>query len=640
MPRPPNSLALARRGTVRSPDATPPRWMPPTMARLAALAGGLRRGAQRSDAAAPVDPTPAHRRPFARIIDRPQIEVDLYRLIGRLRVQDAVVVSPRVVSRAAALTLVAIAVGRVVGADALGVLIAFVAGLWAATVIVRALLRRIGPFEAARRADDHLRLRAQLATALELLDGNVEGELAALQIATASTAARTIVPSSALPAVPTDPRWRRDAATRFGASVVALAASAAILAWPDPPVDPRIIDEPTLVLADARAPGEAPLPPVMPDTSDRAGNGDAIESRGARPSEAGSQANGLLGDRKDGDGTGSPQGGQAPSDASRTGQAQDGLQPPSAAARAEALQKLGDALRQAQASRSAGESLRRGDAARAADQLNQLADQLPKLGPGERETLANAFDQASKDTQSSDRQVSDAARQASQALSQFRENDARDAVRREANAVRQAGEAATAQRDRDTRASDLARGSQPSLPQGDQSGVPQPKDGAKTPPQSGAGEGQSGGGGPARVGDDAEGGLGTLDQQLRTGSADASGNATGPGSGVGSGAGSAAPGRATRLEAQAVPVAVEAQQGEGPSTWRPPRSDTPAAPPPAPASLPGGPASSAPIGAASDVNAIPREHAGAVRRYFTPDVETGAPAPKPPPTRGLVDGRP
>jgi hypothetical protein len=554
--------------------------------------------------------------------------------------QDAVVVSPRIVARTAVVALVAITIGRIVDVDALGICIALVAGAWAATVIIRTLIRRIGPFEAARRADDHLRLRAQLTTALELLDGNVGGELASLQIAAASGAARSIVPASALPALPTDAQWRRDASVRLGTAVVAIVASAVILAWPSPPVDPRIVDEPTLVLADARAPGETSPPPVMLDASDRGDTGDTIEPRGARPSDAGLQASGLLGDRQDGDGPANQQKNQSPSDALRSGQAHDALQPPSAAARAEALQKLGDALRQAQASRSAGESLRRGDAPRAADQLNQLADQLSKLGPSEREALATAFDQAAKDTQLSDRQISDAARQAAQALSQFRENDARDAVRREANAVRQAGEATTAQRDRDARASDLARGSQPSLPQGDQSGIPQPKDGATTPPSMGSGEGQSGAGGLARQGDDAEGGLGTLDQQLRAGYGDASGNATGPGSGVGSGAGSVAPGRATRLEAQAVPVAVEAQQGEGPSTWRPPRSDTPAAPPPAPAALPGGPASSAPIGAASDVNAIPREHVGAVRRYFTPDVESAAPVAKLPPARGLVDARP
>jgi hypothetical protein len=529
------------------------------------------------------------------------------------------------------------------GLGTVGIAIAVAAGVWATVTLTRALIRRIGPFEAARRADSHLGLRAQLATALELLDAGVEGELVTMQVTGASGIARAIVPAKALPAIPTDARWRRDASVRLGTALAALAATAVILAWPEPPADASIVEEPTLVLADARVAGETP-PPVMPDASDRLGTGDAIEARGARPGEAGTQGSGLLGDRPDGEAPGQPQAGQAPNDASKGAQAQDGLQQPSAAARAEALQKLGDALRQAQASRAAGESLRRGDAPRAADQLNQLADQLAKLGPSEREALANAFDQAARDTQTADRQVSDAARQASQALSQFRENDARDAIRREANAVRQAGEASNAQRDRDARASDLARGAQPSLPQGNQAGAQPSSAGAKTPPQAGqgdrAGEGQSGAGGLARQGDDGEGGLGTLDQQLRAGSADASGNATGPGSGVGSGAGSAASGRATRLEAQAVPISVEAQQGEGPSTWRPPRSDTPAAPPPAPAAVPGGPASSAPIGAAADVNAIPREHAGAVRQYFTPDVESAAPAARPAPQRGLVDTRP
>jgi hypothetical protein len=611
------------------------------MVRLAALARGTLRGARVTSTSPAIDPTPAHRRPFSRAPLQPPIEADLHRLVGRFRLQDAVVAAPGIAVRAALVAFAAIGIGRVTSLDAVGAIVAVVAVVWAATVIVRTSIRRIGPFEAARRADSHLGLRAQLATALELLDAGAEGELFTMQVSAASGAARAIVPATALPAIPTDPRWRRDASVRLGTAIAALAATAVILAWPDPPADARTVEEPTLVLADARAPNEAP-PPIMPDASDRPGTSDAIEARGGRPSEAGAQASGLLGDRKDGDTPGAPQGGQSPSDSSRGTQGQDGLQPPSAAARAEALQKLGDALRQAQASRAAGESLRRGDASRASDQLNQLADQIPKLGPSEREALANAFDQAAKDTQATDRQVSDAARQASQALNQFRDNDARDAVRREANAVRQAGEASSAQRDRDARASDLARGSQPSLPQSDQAGMPQPKDGAKTPPQAGSGDGTGEGqaGGLARQGDDAEGGLGTLDQQLRAGSAEANGNGTGPGSGVGSGAGSTAPGRATRLEAQAVPVSVEAQQGEGPSTWRPPRSDTPAAPPPAPAALPGGPASSAPIGSASDLNTIPREHTGAVRRYFTPDAEGSAPAARPAPARGLVDARP
>jgi hypothetical protein len=575
---------------------------------------------------------------------RPTLESDLHRLVGRLRVQDTIVGAPDIAARAAVVALSAVAIGRAIGLDAVGNLVAAASAVWAGAVVVRAMIRRIGPFEAARRADSHLGLRAQLATALELLDAGVEGEIATMQVSGASSAARAIVPPAALPAIPSDPHWRREATIRIGTAFAALAATIAIVVWPEPPADARLVDEPTLVLADARGAGESPPPPVMPDASDRPGTGDAIEARGARPGEVGTNTSGLLGDRTDGDPSGATGSGQTANDTALGAQGQDGLQAPSAVARAEALQKLGDALRQAQASRAAGESLRRGDTARAADQLNQLADQLPKLGPSEREALADAFDQAHRDTQSSDRQMADAARQAAQALSQFRENDARDAVRREANAVRQAGEASTAQRDRDARASDLARGSQPSLPQGDQAGIAQSKDGARTPPQAGAGDqagdGQSGIGGPARGGDDAEGGLGTLDQQLRAGSADANGNATGPGTGIGSGAGSTGAGRATRLEAQAVPVSVEAQQGEGPSTWRPPRSDTPAAPPPRPPAIAGAPASSAPIGAAADVNAIPREHAGAVRQYFTPDTEGAPPAPKPPPARGLLDSRP
>ena len=640
---------------MRGRDATMPQWIARGAHRLrhhfARRASG-RPGAAPSTRVDPphVDPTPAHRRPFATRGGRTELEQSLSGLVGRLRLQDAVVTAPSSIARAAVIALAAVAVARAMDLALAGLVVAGVAGTWATAVLVRTLVRRIGPFEAARRADFHLGLRAQLATGMELVDAGASGEIAGLQVFGATGAARAIIPGTALPAIPADPRWRRDASVRTGTAVAALLAAGVIVAWPPP--DPAMLpNEPTLVLADARAAGEALAPTLtQPSDLDQVAPGDLIEARGARPGEAGAPTSGLLGQSLDGDTPGPSPNGQPAGDAHRglqdaTGQATGADQAPSAAARADALQKLGDALRQAQASRAAGESLRRGDTSRAADQLNQLADQLSTLGPSERETLAKAFDQAAKDTQSGDRQVSDAARQASQALGQFRDNDARDAVRREANAVRQAGDASAAQRDREARASDLARGAQPSLPQGDQSGARQANSGARLPDQSGSpdrsGESLQAGTGAARSGDGTEGGLGNLEQQLRSGSPDAPGDAAGQGAGVGSGSGSTAPGQATRLEANSVPVSVQAEQGDGPSAWRPPRADTPAAvPPPAPA-IASGPASAAPIGAGADINAIPREHAGAIRQYFTPDAEGGASPPKAPaPARGLVDVRP
>lgn len=625
---------------MQGPDAMAPRWTRLGALRLARFVTRLRR--RRTADAPAVDPTPAHRRPFARGGNVSSLEVNLKGLVGALRAQDAVIAAPPTVARAALVALVAVAVARMADLGPVGAIVATVAGAWATVIIARAYVRRIGPFEAARRADRQVGLRAQLATALELVDAGADGELAALQVGGASRAARAIVPAAALPAVPADPRWRRDASTRLGTALAALVATVAILAWPDPPAAALPIDEPTLVLADARAPGEAPPPGMEEVTSpDRRGLGDAVEALGARPSDVGSPATGLLGGSQEGEQGAAPQPGQAPGDAPRAGQ--EGLQNPSASARAEALQQLGDALRQAQSSRAAGESLRRGDATRAAEQLAQLADQVSRLGPGERESLANAFERAATVTQANDRQVSDAARQASQALTQFRDLDARDAIRREANAVRQAGEASVAQREREARASDLARGAQPSLPRGEQPGAASAANG-RTPEQATLGD-QPGEaraeGGPGRQGNGSdEGGLGNLEQQLRAGGGGGDGRGTGQGPGIGTGAGGTGQGPATRLEAQAVPVSVEAQEGDGPSTWRPPRSDTPAvAPPPAPA-VAGGPVSSAPIGAGADVNAIPREHAGSVRRYFTPDPEGAPSGPRPAPARGLVDARP
>ena len=227
--------ALARRGTVRGPDATLPRWTPPFIVRLVAQARGLRRGFRAVDARTAVDPTPGHRRSFSRGAVRPALESDLHRLVGRLRLQDAVAAAPRALVRAAAVALAAIGIGRAAELDMIGWAVAFGAGLWASIILVRTLVRRIGPFEAARRADSHLGLRAQLATALELLDVGAEGDLVAMQVAGASGAARAIVPGAALPVIPADPRWRRDASVRLGAAFAALAAAAVIVAWPEPP---------------------------------------------------------------------------------------------------------------------------------------------------------------------------------------------------------------------------------------------------------------------------------------------------------------------------------------------------------------------------------------------------------------------
>ncbi|MSQ44115.1 MAG: hypothetical protein EXR45_07915 [Chloroflexi bacterium] len=568
---------------------------------------------------------PAHRRGFGVTTPLGGVERRLSALSPRYRVQDVIRISAPLAQWMMVAVLIGVTAARLTASAFLGWMISVGSISFASIVIGRAMVRRVGPYEIARRTDASLGLHAQLATALELTDAGTSGELAELQIERASRTALAISPSAAIPLLPRDPVWRRTARVNLTAATVSLAAAVLVGIWPSTATNSLEATEPTLVLADARTPSESPAgePTPLGQAQVTSPVGDAVEARTNRPGDTGTSSSGLLGQRED---QAQPHGREQQGDASR-GAPDAASQATTAAQRGEALQKLGDALRQAQASRAAGESLRRGDTERAADQLNQLADQIPRLPPSERESLAEAFNQAGAQTSSGDRQVSEAAKQAAQALSQYKTSDARDAIRREASAVRQAGDANAAERDRDSRARDLARSGQATLPErSDSSGEPaggeqgsasgdQPRNATGRPGQNG----QPGQGAQGRDGSVNEGSLGNLEQQLRAGGLDGDGIGSGQGSGAGRGIGSTSPGPATRLDAQSVPVSVQAQEGDGPSTWRPPRPDTPlVAPPPAPA-VAAGPASNSPVGAGPDINAVPREYTEAVRQYFLPE---------------------
>lgn len=567
----------------------------------------------------------AHRRGFGVSSPFSDVERQLSAFSPRYRVQDVIRTAAPVAQWSMVAVLIGVITARLTANALIGWMISVGAIIMASIFLGRAVVRRVGPYEIARRTDASLGLHAQLATALELTDAGTLGELAERQVERASRTVFAIIPSSSIPLIPHDPVWRRTTRANLTATTVSLFAAVVVGVWPSAATNPLEETEPTLVLADARTPSESPAgePTPVGQAQATSPGGDAVEARSNRPSDSGTSSSGLLGQRED---QAQPRGREQQGDATR-GAPDAASQATTAAQRGEALQKLGDALRQAQASRAAGESLRRGDTERAADQLNQLADQITRLPPSERETLAEAFNQAGAQTSSGDRQVSEAAKQAAQALSQYKTSDARDAIRREASAVRQAGDANAAERDRDSRAQDLARSGQTSLPErSDSSGEPtrgeqgpasgdQPRDATGRPGQNG----QPGQGAQGRDGSVSEGSLGNLEQQLRSGGLDGDGTGSGQGSGAGRGIGSTALGPATRLDAQSVPVTVQAQEGDGPSTWRPPRPDTPlVAPPPAPA-VAAGPASNSPVGAGPDINAVPREYTEAVRQYFLPE---------------------
>lgn len=351
----------------------------------------------------------AHQRGFGPTSPIGSVERRLIGLSSRYRIQDTIRISAPVAQWMTVSFLVAMATARLTASPILGSLIG--GALFVAVMAIgRVMVRHIGPYEIARRTDDALGLRAQLATALELTDAGTSGELAERQVERASRTALSISPSAAVPLLPRNPIWRRTARSSLASSTVSLVAAILVGFWPATATNSPETAEPTLVLADARTPSESPTgePTPIGQAQGASPGGDAIEARTNRPSDTGTSSSGLLGQRDD---QGQPRGREQQSEASR-GAPDPASQATTAAQRGEALQKLGDALRQAQASRAAGESLRRGDTERAAEQLTQLADQVSRLPSSERESLAEAFNQAGAQTSSGDRQVSEAQKQA------------------------------------------------------------------------------------------------------------------------------------------------------------------------------------------------------------------------------------
>ncbi|MEY4405671.1 MAG: hypothetical protein RL345_137, partial [Chloroflexota bacterium] len=151
----------------------------------------------------------AHRRGFVSTTPIGSVEHRLIGLSSRYRIQDTIRISAPVAQWMMVSLLVAMATARLTASPFLGSLISAGALVVAVMAIGRVMVRRIGPYEIARRTDDSLGLRAQLATALELTDAGTSGELADRQVERASQTALSIRPSAAVPLLPRDPIWRR-----------------------------------------------------------------------------------------------------------------------------------------------------------------------------------------------------------------------------------------------------------------------------------------------------------------------------------------------------------------------------------------------------------------------------------------------
>jgi len=475
--------------------------------------------------------------------------------------------------------------------------------------------RQVGPFEVARRVDASLGLEERLATALELSETGRDGPFVRRQLQDAMATIASVDASRAFPLFAEGTHSRRLAVRNCGYGAGALLAALLLALWPAAIGVLPGRDRELLALADPNRREDQATPRFQPDLDAEITKG--IRALDQKPSELG-EAPGLVGaPQSPPEPTGQQgQAGASPSNDARREAAEQ--QNPNAAKREQALQELGNALRQSQTGRQAGEALRSGDTERASQQLSQLAEQARNLSPGERQSLSQAFQQAAQQIGEKDRALADAARRAGESLSQFRNQEAQQAIRDAAAQVQQSGRQAQAQRDLEARQQQMQSGQQPNLPSLGQQGQSQSQSGRQDANQQGRTGASQAPGRPdgGQTGSGAE--LSQLEAELR-GSGLQSGNG-GAGEGGGTGAGAERQGAPSRLNLQSQTMTVEAEVRDGPSNFRPPNPNAaPAMPPPPLASSPGAPASANPVGAALDTNTVPLDLAGPVRNYFTPE---------------------
>jgi hypothetical protein len=440
------------------------------------------------------------------------------------------------------------------------------------------------------------------------METGVQGPIAQRQIDDALAVLSNLDPREAFPAFAPGSRARSRAQQSAIWGALALGLTLLLVFWPSAAQQMLVDREGALALADPTMMGEEPLPRFLPDEmSGEAEPGEGISGL-TRPPDELDGVEGLLGQPPS---LQSSPAGDAARDARRDAadQASSDM-----AQRQQALDALGEALRQSQVARQAGEALRSGDTARAAQQLNQVADQLRDLSPGERQALSQAFQQAAQNIGDRDRQLASAAQRAAEALREFRNQDAQRAINEAARQVQEAGRQLQEQQALADRQEQMQSGGQPNLPtlgqQPGQNGAAQPEAGQRGPQAPSRTEA---GGAGANMTD-----LAALEAELRDG--DLSSGGGGRGAGGGTSAGSETPGAPTRLNVAGRTVMVDAEVREGPSQWRPANPNAPPAviqPPTAP--VPGAPASSAQVASGLDLNAVPQDLADPVRAYFTPE---------------------
>jgi hypothetical protein len=257
-----------------------------------------------------------------------------------------------------------------------------------------ALVRRPSLGRAARVADRQLRTASRLATAAEVLEGQLGGSLAPAQLADAWRLASGIQPWRAYPYT-----WRR-----LQVAIGAFVASLAVLG---------------LALGGALSPLSLPGIGMVVDQApvQAADAGQPVDAAAAQ------QAQALAADQS--------------SNPAAAAQTLEELQSQAAQSQAAetALQKLADALRPTAAARDVGEALRAGNYDDAASKLNTLAQESDQLSRLSKRELANAMARAALDSARLDPPLAVAEERVARALNRQVYSETRTSLENLARAV-------------------------------------------------------------------------------------------------------------------------------------------------------------------------------------------------------------
>lgn len=253
-----------------------------------------------------------------------------------------------------------------------------IAGLMVVSTCGVAVARRPTLRRAARATDREAALENRLATAVEILEGTMHGELAQLQLADAWRACGTLAPRRVFPILNRSFRIAFASAVIAGVLAgVAIRNTDALRAWYEGVLA-------AAVRADIDAPPVAGAPVIPLDST-----------ANATPNLPGDETSALTSARL-----------------------RDQLQQQDTQSRAFELAaaKLAGALKDTAAAQDVGVSLERGDYDRAATQLRDLARESDQLSAGARAELARALLQTSKDSAILDQQLAVAEQAAARAL--------------------------------------------------------------------------------------------------------------------------------------------------------------------------------------------------------------------------------